>query len=186
MNEVDIYRQQIESADRALNVALDGVTDENLHQRPGPHLNPAGWNYWHLLRVWDLDLNHLIRGQSRGKDAWHRGGFTERTGYEPLGNGRGGSGNGFGYTDAEVDAIQMPLADLRAYHDMLLEETRAYLDSADEAEMGREFPSPTNPSEMLTPRQRLQHHIGHVWNHVGEMRYAKGVIGITDSTYPGK
>lgn len=186
MNEVEIYRQQIEGAERMLGVTLQDVTNETLHQRPGPHLNPVGWNYWHLLRVWDLDLNLLIQGQSPTGDAWHRGGFNERTGYNPMGKGKGGSGLGNGYTDADVDEIQMPLSELNAYHDMLLAETKAYLDSADEDEMGREFQSPTDPNAMLTPRERLQHHIGHVWNHIGEIRYAKGILGMHDASYPGK
>ncbi len=68
-------------------------------------LNPVGWNYWHALRVWDLDLNWLIKGQKPDEDAWHRGEFTARSGYDPDGIGLRGSGIGLGYSDAEVDAL---------------------------------------------------------------------------------
>ena len=58
---------------------VEEVPADKLHARPGPHLNPVGWNYWHALRVWDLDINWQIKGQSPTEDAWHRGDFTTKS-----------------------------------------------------------------------------------------------------------
>jgi len=185
VREADIYAEQVLALNAYLDTQLTDVPDELLHERPGPSLNTVGWNYWHLLRIWDLDVNWIARGQSPMEDAWHRGGFGEKTGYDPDGKGRNGSGLGVGYTDAEVDELAMPMAVLQEYQALLLDETLAYLNSADEAELRRSVPSPIRPDTMTSPAERMQHLAAHSYNHAGELRYAKGMLGLHDATYPG-
>ncbi len=67
---------------------------------------------------------------------------------------------------------------------MLLDETTAYLGAASDADLHREIERSGQPTE--TPAKRIQHTIGHCWNHIGEMRYAKGMLGMNDPSYPGK
>jgi hypothetical protein len=176
----------VQAASNALALRLEGLPADKLHARPAAKCNPVGWNYWHALRVWDLDLNWMIKGQSREEDAWHRGDFSAKSGYNPDGIGLRGTGIGLGYSDAEVDALGVIGADiLKEYQDMLLAETMSHLDGADAAELRRAIPGMVNPSDETPVATRLQHLVTHTWNHIGELSYAKGMLGMTDATYPG-
>lgn len=184
MDEAAVYLTQIKTFSDFLDGQIAEVPADKFNQRPGPGLNPVSWNYFHMLRVWDVDLNWVAKGQAPDGDAWHRGGFTEKTGYEPLGKGGRELGLGFGYTDAEVDELAIDAGALRDYHHMLLAETTEYLEAADDAELHREIERPGMPTG--TPAKQIQHTIGHCWNHIGEMRYAKGMLGMSDPSYPGE
>lgn len=185
MNEAEIYQQQFQAMIDNLNVMVADVPDDEMFKRPGPHLNPVGWNYWHLLRIWDLDLNCIAKGQPLDGDAWHRGGYTEKSGYNPDGKGRAGLGLGVGYSDAEVDEMNFSSAILNAYQQQLEAETEEFLSNASAEDFERALESPSRPGEPTSVRIRMQHAIGHCWNHIGELRYAKGVLGRPDATYPG-
>ncbi len=183
MSDSEIYLTQIRSASDFLGTQVEEVPADLLYARPGPSLNTVGWNYFHVLRVWDADLNWLAKGQNPMEDAWHRGEFTEKSGYNPDGKGGRGSGLGFGYSDSEVDELDdIPVSVLQEYQQQLMDETEEYLSSSDEAEMQREFESPFGTDN---PAARMQHTVGHTWNHIGELRFIKGMHGIYDGTYPG-
>lgn len=176
----------IQSTSDAIASRVEGVPTDKLHARPGAHLNPVGWNYWHALRVWDLDINWQIGGQKPADDAWHRGGFTAKSGYNPDGIGMRATGIGLGYTDAEVDALDVISLDvLQEYHELLLAETMSYLDDADDDEIRRTLPG-TGGRPDSNVAARLQHVVTHTWGHIGELSYAKGMLGMTDGTYPGE
>jgi uncharacterized damage-inducible protein DinB len=102
-------------------------------------------------------------------------------GYSPDGHGGGGMGLGFGYTDAEVDEIPYSLEIIRNYHHQVFEETQAYLEKADDAELHREF---AFRDITVTPAARMQHVVGHSWNHIGEIRMTKSMLGFPDPTTP--
>ena len=96
-----------------------------------------------------------------------------------------GTGIGLGYSDAEVDALAVISYDvLQEYQEMLLAETMSYLDSADDDEIRRTLPSPGGRPD-TNVAARLQHIATHTWGHIGELSYAKGMLGMTDETYPG-
>ena len=186
MNEATAYREMIENTSSALRARIEEVPDDKLHQRPGPGLNPVGWNYWHALRVWDLDINWRINGQAQAEDAWHRGDFTAKSGYNPDGKGLRATGIGLGYSDAEVDELEVISASvLLAYHDLLLAETLSYLDGAGDDELRRTLAGAGNTPD-TNVAARLQHLVSHTWGHIGELSYAKGMLGMTDGTYPGR
>ncbi len=185
MNEAAAYREMIQTASDAITARVEEVPADKLHARPGDGLNPVGWNYWHALRVWDLDINWLINGQDPAEDAWHRGGFSEKSGYNPDGIGMRGLGIGLGYSDAEVDALGViSYESMKEYHEQLLAETLTYLDNASDDELRRTFEALGGRGE-TSPAARLQHLVNHTWGHIGELSYAKGMLGMTDGTYPG-
>jgi hypothetical protein len=184
MNEASIYLIQFQNFSDSLLGEIDRVPDHLFNRRPGPHLNPVGWNYFHLLRIWDLDLNWLCRGQDRDEDAWHRGGFTEKSGYNPVGKGWRGRGVGYGYTDDEVDELNVTAAVLKQYHDLLLADTETYLSRASDEEMQRQAPSVLNPDETKPTAVQIRHIVGHSYGHIGEIRYAMGMFGLHDHSYP--
>jgi hypothetical protein len=182
VSEASIYLEQIRAMSDALDRQIDEVSDELLYRRPGPSLNPVVWNYWHLLRVWDLDLNWLAKGLGPQQDAWHRGGYSERADYTPDGKGVRGLGIGTGYTDEMVDALRIPRDVLRDYQRQLLAETGEFLGSATEADLEREAPGVGGSPEPIAARFR--HTIAHSYGHLGELRFTKGMLGLPDPSYP--
>lgn len=180
------YLSQIEAMSDFVEKQVSELSEEQFKQRPGPSLNPVAFSYFHLLRVWDLDLNWIIKGQGAHGDAWHRGGFSEKAGYDPDGKGTRGMGIGTGFTDVDVDAMRISRDVLRAYQQQLMAETQEYLNAADNAELSREVaPLSSAPDRKATCAQRLQHTISHSWSHIGELRFAKGMLGFHDPSYPG-
>jgi hypothetical protein len=178
------YQEQIAQLADMLGKQLADLSDTQLATRPIATLNPPGFIAWHLMRVWDFDLNQLIRGQARDADAWHRGGFQEQMGYEPIGNGPGGSGIGFGFSDVEVDAVPYRLDVLRGYLAQLLRETDAYLAGASDADLALTLERA--PLGEFTPGSRIQHTIAHSWNHTGELRMTKSMLGFPDPSGPAR
>lgn len=176
-----IYQESIDGMSTMLTNVVAELDDATLARRPGPELNPLGFIYFHILRIWDLDLNVLIQGGAPAEDAWHRGGYSAELGYNPDGKGGRGTGMGFGYTDDEVDEIPYRLAPLQRYHQQLEEETRAYLSNASDAELQREI---SFLGQASSTGARAQHIVAHSWNHIGEMRLSKGLLGYPDPTTP--
>jgi hypothetical protein len=179
----DLYLEQVDAMSDFLATAVAEVDAEKLALRPGEYLNPVGFIYFHILRIWDLDLNILIQGGSPSTDAWHRGGFSELLGYTPDGKGGNGMGLGFGYTDAEVDEVPYQLAPLQQYHQQMIDETRAYLNDASDDELNRPIKF---RDQDVTPGLRVQHIIAHSWNHIGELRMTKSMLGYPDPTTPAR
>jgi hypothetical protein len=186
MSVAAVYLAQFESMSSFIETQISDLPDDLFQQRPGPSLNPVSFSYFHLLRVWDLDLNWIVKGLGPRQDAWHRGGFAEKSGYSPDGKGARRMGIGTGYTDDDVDAVQVSRSVLEEYHRQLAAETEEYLRGASDEELNREVaPLPNAPDRPATCAQRLQHAMNHALSHTGELRFAKGMLGMHDSSYPG-
>ncbi len=152
--EARIYIEQIDTMSATLSDASAGLPrGDLLHALPGPGLNSIGWNYWHLLRIWDYDLNWSIRGSHPHDDLWHRQRFTARSGYNPDGKGTDGNGLGSRYRDFEVDELNIPFNVLNEYHDALLAETRVYLDEAGERRVTPHRRPAVRPEQSTGSRQ---------------------------------
>lgn len=175
MDQMETLRLLIREASQDLRDTVAGYPQEMFERRPGPGLNPAGFIYFHVLRAWDLDVNVLCRNQNRDGDAWHRGGFSEKFAYEPLGHGAGGSGIGFGYSDAEVDATPKDLATLLSYHQMLEDETYDYLEAVSHNELNAERTSENSRENPYRPERWLRHMISHTNMHIGDIQYVRGM-----------
>ncbi len=184
MNEITAYRELIDGMVTMFDAQLAETPDDKLYQRPGPSQNPPGFIFWHILRIWDLDNCLLNNTNPLKDDIWHRDDFSTQAGYNPDGLGLRGLGMGVGYNDAEVDAMQVPREILTTYKDQLVAATNAFLDAADEESIRAERPSPINPAEKLTSAMRLQHTVTHSYHHIGEIRFIKGIFGISDPSYP--
>src|SRR6478672_7326712 len=107
--------------------------DDKLYQRPGPSQNPTGFIFWHILRIWDLDICLLNQTNPLKDDIWHRDDYATKAGYKPDGHGLRGLGMVVGYTDAEVDGVRVSRYVLTDYKAQLVAATNAFLDAADDA-----------------------------------------------------
>jgi hypothetical protein len=182
MSELQSYRTMIEFANNDLKEAVSTVGDEQFGKRPTPEANPVNFVYFHVLRHWDRDINVRIQRQDPAQDAWHRGGFSELSGYNPDGKGNPDIGTGYGYSQAEVDEVTTDKAALSRYQQMLWDETDALLDSLDEDSLRIERPSPSGST--LTTAGRLQHLIAHTYLHIGDIEYIKGLVGAPPCDLP--
>lgn len=182
MSELQSYRSMIEFSHNDLWASISTVDDAAFTRRPTPTGNPISFIYFHVLRHWDRDLNVRILGSESEQDAWHRGDFAAKSGYDPMGKGFNGMGTGYGYTAEDVDGVTASRAALMEYQQMLMKETLALVDSLDDAGLPVERPSPSGA--VLTTAGRLQHLITHTYIHVGDIEYIKGLLGVPNVDVP--
>lgn len=185
MNEIEVYRTMIGQAADLLTRTINDIDEQNFGKRPGEHMNPASFIYFHVLRHWDRDVNVLSRGQTPEIDLWHRGGIGDAMDYHPEGLGLRGLGTGMGYTDEQVDAVPADREILARYQQLLYDETMAYLDELNESEIHTEMTSEYLPGVSYDIAARLQHLVVHTAHHTGDMAYVKGALGQPDATYGG-
>lgn len=172
----------IQYATSDLEEAVLVVTAEQFGKRPAPGANPVNFIYFHVLRHWDRDINVRIQGHDPNQDAWHRGGFSELSGYNPDGKGHENLGTGYGYSQAEVDEVTTDKAALSRYQQMLAVETDALLKTMDDDRLRVERTSPSGSTK--TAAGWLQHLIAHTYVHVGDIEYIKGLIGAPPCDVP--
>ncbi len=142
----------------------DGLTDEQLHHRPGGTGNPVGWLLWHLARVQDDHVADLA-GETQ---VWER--FQGR-----LGLPNGTDDIGYGHTSEQVDAIRIEdPAVLAEYHHEVTLATARYLQTVDERELEREVDQSWDPP--VTAGVRLVSIIGDCLQHLGQAAYVKGLL----------
>ncbi|MEZ4521447.1 MAG: DinB family protein [Thermomicrobiales bacterium] len=181
MTEIGAYRRMIHGASNNLRDAVASVSDEDFGKRPVEGANPVNFIYFHVLRHWDRDINIYIQQQDPAADAWHRHGMSEALDYEPVGKGSEGIGTGYGYSDAEVDGLPTDPKDLRRYQDILERETEDLLDRLDPETLD-------DPMELegraYSIGQRLRHLVAHTYLHLGDIEYAKGLLGAPAGDFP--
>lgn len=182
MDELAAYRRMIEAASRDLERAVSGYDAKDFNKRPAAGANPANFIYFHVLRHWDRDINLHCRSQSADADAWHRGAFSQRTGYEPIGVGYNGIGTGYGYSQEEVNDVPGDRDALMAYQAMLYQETIEYLNAIAANEL--DTPRIVDGGRTITIGGRLRHLIAHTYLHAGDIEYVKSFVGGTASDIP--
>lgn len=74
-----------EGAHRTVIQAIEGLTDEQLHQQPSPDTNPVGWLAWHMSRWKDQFAARAI-GEEQ---VWITQDWPARFGVEPERTGQG-------------------------------------------------------------------------------------------------
>lgn len=86
---------------------LDGVTEEQMRQRPQPGFNSLAWLFWHMSRTEDIGINLIIAERPQ---VWDEGGWADRLNVSSRELGAG-------MTDPEVDDFieRINVAELLAY-----------------------------------------------------------------------
>ncbi len=188
MDEFGVYRQMIEQVSGLLRRTVDEFDEAHFSKRPGPSLNPASFIYFHVLRHWERDINWVCKGQGPSTDLWARARIGEQMGYDPRGIGWRGVGTGYGYSDAEVDAVPADRTALNHYHDLLRDETWAFMKQLDGLDLDARIVNEDFPDQGYgySIRERHQHLIFHTSRHAGDISYVKGALGQPDATYEGR
>ena len=147
---------------------LDGLTIDDLNQRPHPDCNSIGWLAWHLTRSHDRNLSELAgREQLWIKDNWHAR-FNRAP--EPT-------ETGYSHRSEDLTAFRSPDGKtILEYHHAVLELAKQYItNSLSETNLKRKVKSPTLKN-VATVRERLLGIISEGLQHVGQTAYVRGLL----------
>ena len=147
-------------------LAVAGLTSDQLAFRPDPDANSIAWLTWHATRVQDDHVSAL----AQRPQAWIENGFQQRFGmdFEP-------SDIGYGHTSAEVAAVRPDEPGILVdYLGAVTERTLAYLSSVDASELDRIIDRNWDPP--VSVGVRLVSVIDDSIQHAGQALYVRGMI----------
>ncbi|MYS19692.1 Uncharacterized damage-inducible protein DinB (forms a four-helix bundle), partial [Streptomyces sp. DvalAA-14] len=149
-----------------VHAAVEGLTPDQLAERPDPGANSIAWLVWHLTRVQD---DHVadVAGEEQ---IWTSQGWDQRFGL-PL----PAAATGYGHDPAEVAKVQVSdPALLTGYYDAVHERTLGYLDGLTAAGLDRIVDKRWDPP--VTLGVRLVSVIGDDLQHVGQASFLRGLL----------
>ena len=131
MEATEVILKTLNMNARFLDIALSGLTDEQLNESPDPESNPAGWLWWHKYRVEDNSIAH-----GPGDPAvWTEGGWPEKFGLDIAPGDLG-----IGHTPEKARSLKFRKKDLAAYAETVREKTAAALGAMSPENLDREIP----------------------------------------------
>jgi hypothetical protein len=165
MEATEVIAKALETNAWFVDLALSGLTDEQLNECPSGDSNPAGWLWWHQCRVEDFSIAHA----TGGKDEWAEGGWTGRFGIdvEP-------GDIGVGHDLEKVRSLKFTKDILGAYAKAVREKTLSALGSLSPADLDKEIPDvipekTIRVGEFLARSLMLDH-----FHHSGQICYLRG------------
>lgn len=145
---------------------LDGLTAEQLLQRPGPDANSIAWLVWHLSRVQDSHLAQLVHVEQ----VWESEGFVDQ-----LELPYPSDATGYGQTSDDVGAFVLEEPSLLAeYHQAVHELTLTVVKGLSDQDLGRVVDEAWDPP--VTASVRLVSVVNDITQHVGQAAYVRGLI----------
>jgi hypothetical protein len=155
----------------------EGLTDEQLHWQPEGHPNHMMFAMWHAYRSED-DIIHGILMRRPGvfvTEAWADRLPVAEPGDPPFGTGLDREG---------IARVHLELPNLLAYADAVRASIQVYADGLSDADGQETIPLPffadVYPGyERMTRAEVLAFFcIGHTAEHLGEVQYIKGLLGL--------
>ncbi len=151
---------------REVEQVLDGLTTEDLHQRPSPGANPIGWLIWHATRSLDRTIGDAILGEQ----LWISEGWHKKFNLPPDHD------TGYGHTDAQVDNLKIPdVQTLLDYHRTVMKVMLNYLENLSEDDLDKECPYSVVPGTKQALYLRIVANINDT-QHIGQAGYVRGLI----------
>ena len=167
MRSSDLLQYAYAQVGEHLRDAVDGLSPEQLSQRPGPDANPVGWLVWHALRVQDDHLAEVAGNEQ----VWTARGFAGRFAL-PVDD----AATGYAMSSAEVAAIRVPSAALLLeYLDAVLARSREFLGGLSDDDLDRVVDERWDPP--VTLGVRLVSVLDDDLQHAGQAAYARGLLG---------
>ena len=171
MGSLDFFRSSLKSFHNSFRDAVKELTDEQLHFRPLGKGNSIAFALWHTVRTEDMVVNFLLQ---KKPPVWNAEGWDKKFGMDPRAQGTG-------MTDEQAASIRIPnLQDFLKYVDNVFQASEAYLESVKEADL-----EPVQEYQYLGKRSGYQVIggvvFGHGSEHLGEIRYVKGLQGLKGS-----
>jgi len=162
MDAKELILMSLEQSQEYLTKALDGLSQEEVAWSPGPECNSIAFILWHMTRVEDFFVNHVIR---REKELYEAESWQDKLG-TPL--------KAFGYSVEELRAWPPlpPLEILLEYARSVREKTLALLRSMP-ADKLSELARPDRPPDTIGGiLGRMSTELA---LHVGQIAYLRGV-----------
>jgi hypothetical protein len=173
----DALRKSLEFWHWYPQLLCEGLSDDQLHWQPDAHPNHIMFAMWHVYRCED-DIIHGLLMQKPGVFA--SGGWAQRLPVAEPGNPPFGTG----LNREQIAAIRLRLDDLLEYTGAVCAAIQSYADSLTEEEAAQQVSLPileeTYPVLQGMNRVDLLAFlcIGHVAEHLGEVQYIKGLMGL--------
>lgn len=161
---MDLFRR----ISQELEIVLQGLTVDDLNQKPAPDCNSIGWLAWHLTRSHDRNMTELAAEEQVWiKDKWY---FKFNRAPDPM-------ETGYGHSSENAAVFNSPEGQiLLEYHAAVLKQIEHYLSSVlSEDDLEREVYSPTLRN-VTTVRARLVGIINEGFQHVGQAAYVRGLL----------
>ena len=159
-----VIEDSLGRVDETLTATLEGLDLDDLARRPGPDANPVGWLAWHLTRVLDGHLADLVDAPQ----VWEE--WRER-----LDLPYDADATGYGHSSDEVGAFRADAASLTGYWSATWARTREILRQLAGDDAVRVVDDSWDPPVTLS--SRLVSVINDTTQHVGQMGYARGLLG---------
>lgn len=178
MSVGDALRKNLEFWHWYPRLLCEGVTEEQLHWQPESHPNHMMFAMWHAYRSED-EIIHGLLMQKPG--VFSREGWAERLPVAEPGKPPFGTG----LNREQIAAVRLRLDDLLDYAEAVRASIQAYADSLSEDEGAEQVPLPFFAAvyPMLDKMSRAEvlsfFCIGHTAEHLGEVQYIKGLLGLT-------
>ncbi len=166
MGETDTVAKTLEINDVLVQMALDGLSDDDLLKQPNPESNPIGWLLWHMTRTED----NIISRFSDASTVWARDKWFDRI-PAPGGPEDGGVGN----TLEQVRTFRASKADLLAYAGEVRANTLSVLSAISPEALEREVPDPPLPM-IQKEKDFLAILLVDYSHHSGQICYMRGYL----------
>jgi uncharacterized damage-inducible protein DinB len=158
---VESFQRVVESG----RSVVDGLTDDQLAERPTPDANSIAWLIWHLTRVQD---DHVAEVAGL-EQVWTAQDFVGKFGL-PF----AAEDTGYAHTSDEVGRVRAPGELLAAYLTAVHEQTVGYVAALSEADLDRIVDRRWNPP--VTLGVRLVSVANDDTQHVGQAAYVRGLL----------
>jgi uncharacterized damage-inducible protein DinB len=147
--------------------AVDGLSPDQLAERPSGTANSIAWLVWHLARVQDHHIAEILETDQ----IWTMGDWAARCGLDPNPNN-----TGYGHGPEQVAAVRPDNgAVLLGYLDAVQERTEAYLAGVQPDDLDRIVDRRWDPP--VTLAVRLVSVADDSLQHVGQAAYVRGLLG---------
>jgi hypothetical protein len=166
---LDVLRDGLRSMHGMLDKAAGDMTAEKLNFRPSEGGVTPFFSLWHYVRTEDNIVNFVIQGT---QTVWLDGGYDVRFGLHRTAQGTGMS-------DAQAQEIRINDVDLwREYQSRVWQATDQFLEvlTVDDLEAKRVTIKPMGEMSLWSGLNSMC--LTHGYRHVGEIEYARGIIGL--------
>ena len=171
---LDELKQGRRLAHQRLLGAVDEITDEHLHWRPGPHAPAIAFHLFHTARWADYD-RAMMGG---GEQIWFRRNLAAAWGLAPVDLGATATGMEIG-DEASERLLLPPKPALVSY----AEQTFAAFDRFVQELTEEQLKAPTHPSDVESRSigVALFTHLAHDNRHLGMIEAVRGLLGLKGS-----
>lgn len=178
MSAGDALRKNLEFWHWYPRLLCKGLTEEQLHWQPENHPNHMMFAMWHAYRSEDEIIHGLLMQKPSvfGREGWAARLPVAEPGTPPFGTG---------LNREQIAAVRLRLNDVLDYAEAVRSSVQAYADGLSVEDSAEQVPlpffAPVYP--MLDRMSRAEvlsfFCIGHTAEHLGEVQYIKGLLGLT-------